>query len=99
MNKLVILFVVQQCDLVGGLLTRDLQSCCFTLLCVEWACAPFGLAVVLSTVRIINRNYGICIIKCLNFISIMVPLIVPSRGHIDYACEGDRLSREHRVNL
>lgn len=83
-----------------GELTRDLQRCFFTLLCVEWAFASLGFAVILSTVGMIYRIYGISItISCLNFTSIMVPQIFPSRGFSDPAREGDRLSGEQLVEL
>ena len=78
-------------------LTRDLQRFCVTLLCVEWFCASLGFAVVLSSVRMI---YGISInIRGSDFLIIVVPEILPSRGHIDIACEDDRLPREQLVML
>lgn len=83
-----------------GMLTRDQQKCCFTPLCVEWAFASLGFAVVLPTIRVLYRIYGISIcIRCLNFISIMVPQIFPSKGRIDHAGEDDRLSWEHLVKV
>lgn len=106
-NIVVILFEVRF-DLAGGKvmtqfmgkLTRDLQSCCFTLLCEEWAFASLGFAAVLPTVRMTYGNYFISVaIMCLNFTHIMVPQIFPSRGHIDHASEGDGLSGEHLVKV
>lgn len=78
-------------------LTRYLQSCFSTILCVKWTFASLSSAVIFSTVEMIYTFYGVRTTRCLDFFSVMVPQKVPSRGDVNCAVKGDGLSREHNI--
>lgn len=61
-------------------LTRNLQSYCVTLLCVERFFASPSLAAILSAVGMIYSRYSVDTVGSRNFCSIMKPQKVPFRG-------------------